>query len=114
MISWGTKYDPIGELNDFPPEKCQICNESNRATYKVEQGYFSLYGLSLFPSSKKYYKICPDCKTRLKIRSNDPNLTDVKRKIKGGVKFKYVWGWLILGPVLVGIVMFLMWAKSLN
>ena len=114
MISWGTKYDPIGELNDFVPEKCQICNEKSPAIYKVEQGYFNLYGLSLFPSSKKYYKICPKCKTRLKVKSTDANLNTVKRKIKGQIKFKYIWGWLIFAPILIGIVLFVLWAKSLK
>jgi hypothetical protein len=112
MISWGTKYDHVGELNDFAPEKCQICNETNASIYRVEQGYFSLYGLSLFPTSRKYFKICPSCKSRLKVRSTDENLGYLKRNINVGLKFKYIWGWLVVGPILAGIIFFLIWAKT--
>lgn len=114
FISWGTKYDSIGELNEFLPEKCQICNETKPAIYRVEQGYFNLYGLPLFPTSKKFYKICPQCKTRLNVRSTDTNFDTLKRKVKTGIKFKYIWGWLILGPILIGLVYFVLWVKSLK
>jgi len=112
MIYWGTKYDPVGELNQFTPEKCVVCNETNALIYRVEQAYFSLYGLSLFPTSKRYYKICPSCKTRLKIRSTDQNLSYLKRNVETALKFKYIWGWLILGPILAAIIFLVIWAKA--
>lgn len=104
MISWGTNYDVIGEYSTNQAETCKICSNSSTQNYKVERGYFTLYGLALFPTSKKYYKTCTSCKTRLKVKSNDSIINTLNREIASPLKFKYIWGWLILGPIIAGIL----------
>lgn len=104
MISWGTKYDSIGTYEDAMEESCSICSNKDRPIFKVEQGYFTLYGMALFPTSKKYFKICTSCDTRLKVRASDPNLPSIQRAVPGRLKLKYIWGWLILLPIISGII----------
>lgn len=104
MISWGTNYDEIGEYTSGKKEVCKICTNSSIQNYKVERGYFNLYGLSLFPTSKKFYKNCSSCNTRLKVKSNDDILNTLNRIIASPLKLKYIWGWLVLGPIIVGIL----------
>ena len=44
MISWGTKYDFVGEFYAVQEEVCKICSEKSQPIYIVEQAYFKLYG----------------------------------------------------------------------
>ena len=99
MIYWGTQYDIIGEYNQVAKEECKICSELITPAYKVEQGYFKLYGMGLFPVSKTYYKICPACSTRLKAKNTDINLQSVKKALPGKNKFKYFAGWIVIGVI---------------
>lgn len=114
MISWGTKFDAVGEYNNVLEEECKICSERSKPIYKLEQGYFNLYGLSLFPSGKTIYKTCQNCNTRLKAKKNDNNLDAVTRALPGKLKFKYVWGWIILLPILIGITLLVLEIKKME
>ena len=114
MISWATKYDSIGEYSDVVPETCKICSEKTKPVYKVEQAYFKLYGLALFPTKKLYFKTCPACNTRLKVKATDTNLNTVKRYVTGKIKFKYVWGWLILLPIILLALFLIASIKNMN
>jgi hypothetical protein len=107
MIFWGTNYDRIGGYDDVPAEECAICSKSNQSIYLVDQGYFNLYGMPLFPTKKNYYKTCPDCGARLKVKKSDPILWTLKEVVPGRFKFKYVWGWLIIAPIVVSIALLL-------
>ena len=100
MISWGTKYDFVGEFYAVQEEVCKICSEKSQPIYIVEQAYFKLYGLSLFPTNKLYYKKCGSCKSKLKVKATDFNLPMVKNALPGKLKFKYIWGWMVLIPIL--------------
>ncbi|PCJ27920.1 MAG: hypothetical protein COA97_03025 [Flavobacteriales bacterium] len=102
MIIWGTRYDLIGEFNNVPLEKCKVCLDINKPIYKAEQAYFRLYGMSLFPTFKLYFKSCTACSVKLKVKSIDINLHTVKNALSGSLKFKYIWGWLILLPIIAG------------
>lgn len=104
MISWGTNYDEIGLYSTGQNEVCKICANSSIQNYKVERGYFKLYGLALLPTGKKYYKTCSNCNTRLKVKSNDDIINILNREIASPLKLKYIWGWLVLGPIIVGIL----------
>jgi zinc-ribbon family len=104
MIYWGTAVDLIGEHSDVAAEKCKICSEHSKPVYKVEQNYFKLYGLPIFPTKKMYYKTCSACSTKLKAKSTDSNMRSVKAALPGNLKLKYVWGWIILVPIILGIV----------
>lgn len=104
MISWGTNYDSVGEYSSNREEVCKICSKNANQIFKGERGYFRLYGLSLFPTSMTFYKTCSSCKTRLKVKSNDDINNTLKREIISPIKFKYFWGWLILVPILAGIL----------
>lgn len=104
MISWSTNYDAVGTYSSNREESCKICSDSAMQIYKSERGYFRLYGLSLFPTSLTFYKTCSSCSTRLKVKSTDPINNTLKREIISPLKFKYVWGWLILGPVIAGVL----------
>ncbi len=112
MIYWGTNFDLVGEYDNVVAENCKICSENSKPVYKVEQAYFLLYGLPLFPTGKKYYKTCPKCSTRLKVKSSDSNLRSVKLALPGKFKFKYVWGWMILLPIAIGIASIILKFKS--
>jgi hypothetical protein len=101
MIYWATNYDRIGGYDDLPAVECGICSKKNKVIYSVEQGYFTLYGMALCPTKKQYYKTCPDCSARLKVRKSDSNLNSVREAVPGRLKFKYIWGWLILAPIFV-------------
>lgn len=114
MISWGTKYDVIGEFDNVLEEECKICSERSKPLYKVEQAYFNLYGLSLFPTGKKMYKTCKHCSTRLKANKNDSNYDVVLRALPSKVKFKYIWGWLVLLPILIGITYLILQIKNMK
>lgn len=96
MISWETQYDVIGEYNQVAKEHCAICSELITPVYKAEQGYFKLYGMGFFPVSKVYYKTCPACKSRLKVRNTDINLQSVQHALPGKSKLKYFSGWIAL------------------
>ena len=104
MISWGTRYDPIGEYVSLVSEDCRICSDKNKPVYKAEQAYFKLYGMGIFPLGKTYYKTCTACNTRLKTKLTDKNLREVKNALPGQFKFKYVWGWIILAPIIFGAI----------
>lgn len=106
MISWGTKYDPIGDYNDLPEEECKICNQSSRPRYMVEQAYFTLYWMPFFKTKRRIYKTCDHCNAKLKARSDDPNLRSVKLYVRSPLKLKYFWGWIV--PIL--IASFIFWA----
>ena len=102
MISWGTSYDFIGEYSNVPPEECKICSDKNKPVYKLEQAYFKLYGMGIFPTKKFYYKTCVSCNTRLKVKNNDINLNSVKNALPSKNKFKYFAGWIVIG--LIGLL----------
>lgn len=103
MISWSSKVDIIGYCDNFLKEDCRICSNSAKPLYKVEQSYFKLYGLPLFPTKRTVYKTCDSCKTQLKSKATDSNLDTVNRNLPKTIKFKYVWGWLIVVPIIAGI-----------
>ncbi len=103
MISWSSKIDIIGYYDNVLAEECRICTKKSKPVYKVEQAYFKLYGLALFPTKRTYYKTCGECNTQLKAKSNDSNLDVVKRHFPSQIKFKYVWGWLVLLPIVAFI-----------
>ena len=103
MISWSSKIDTLGYYDDVLIEECRICSKKTKPVYKVEQAYFKLYGLALFPTKRAYYKTCGECKTQLKAKSTDSNLNDVKRHFPNKMKFTYIWGWIILLPIIIGI-----------
>ena len=102
MISWGTKYDPIGEFDDVISEQCKICGEKSKPVYKLEQAYFKLYGLPILRTKKLVYKTCSLCNTRLKAKTNDGNLDSVYRALPVKLKFKYIWGWFVFLPLIIG------------
>ena len=108
MISWGTKYDPIGEYNDLPDEACKICSQDGRPRYKVEQAYFTLYGLPLFKTRRQIYKTCDHCNAKLKAKKDDPNVRSVKLYVKSPFKFKYFWGWIVPLILLLLVLSFIM------
>jgi predicted RNA-binding Zn-ribbon protein involved in translation (DUF1610 family) len=107
MILGGTHFDHLGEYDDVVAEDCKICRKQNKPIYLVEQGYFKLFGMALFPLSKKYFKTCSSCKVKLKVRTTDSNFRSVKAATPGGFKLKYVWGWIILIPIVIGVAIFL-------
>lgn len=104
MVSWSTKIDIIGYYDNILAEECRICSKKSKPVYKVEQAYFKFYGLSLFPTKRTYYKTCGNCNTQLKAKSTDTNVHTVSQYFPKKVKFKYIWGWLILSPIIIGIV----------
>jgi hypothetical protein len=114
MISWGTKYDYIGEFSNVQEEECKVCSAKIKSVYTCEQGVFTLYGLPLAPTSKKYFRNCPSCKAKLKAKRSDSNYALVTQQLQGGFKFKYVWGWIVLIPIIIGIIRFFMWVKSIK
>ncbi len=114
MISWGTKYDRISEVESASEAECKICSKKTKAIYSFDQGYFLLYGLPLFPSSKKYYITCPECDAHLKAKNSDANFKRAKQQMQSKFKFKYVWGWIIFAPILVGIGYFFYWVQSIK
>ena len=105
MISWGTSYDFIGEYSSVSPEECKICSDQNKPVYKGEQAYFKLYGMGIFPTGKSYFKTCTSCNTRLKVKSNDINLSSVKNALPGKNKFKYFAGWVVI----IIVAMLILW-----
>ncbi|MCB0476834.1 MAG: zinc-ribbon domain-containing protein [Crocinitomicaceae bacterium] len=102
----------MAEVESVSEEECKICSKKTKAIYSFDQGYFLLYGLPLFPSSKKYYITCPECDAQLKAKSSDANFRKAKSQMNGKFKFKYVWGWLILGPILFGLIYLIASVKS--
>ena len=103
MISWGTKFDDVGSYTSLLDESCLICSAKSKPIYKVEQSYFNLYGLSILPTGRKIYKTCSACNTRLKAKETDSNIRLVKECVPKKIKFKYVWGWIVLLPIIIGI-----------
>lgn len=101
MISWGTRYDLVGEFSEVQPEVCKICTEHSSPVYIADRSYFTLYGLPLFPTGKLYYKSCSECSVKLKVKQTDLNLPSVKRALPGSIKFQYIWGWLVVIPILL-------------
>ncbi len=112
MISWSSKIDIVGYSDNFLKEDCRICSVNAKPFYKVEQSYFALYGLPLFPTKRIVYKTCNSCNAQLKVKSTDSNLHSLSNEIPFKLKFKYVWGWIILTPILVGIISFVFWIKN--
>lgn len=103
MISWSSKIDTVGYSDNFLKEDCRICSFNAKPFYKMEQSYFTLYGLPLFPTKRIAYKTCSNCNSRLKVKSTDSNLHTFNNEIPFKLKFKYVWGWIILFPIIIGI-----------
>lgn len=112
MISWSSKIDILGYSDNFLKEDCRVCSVNAKPFYKVAQSYFTLYGLPLFPTKRTVYKTCNSCNAQLKVKSTDSNLHVLIREIPSKLKFKYVWGWIILFPILVGIISFILWIKK--
>lgn len=112
MISWSTKIDVIGYSDNFLSEDCRICSVNSKPLYKVEQSYFSLYGLSLFPTKRTVYKTCNNCKTQLKVKQTDSNLNTINIQIPSKTKFKYIWGWIILAPIILEIIFLILQIKK--
>ena len=111
MISWGTKYIRLAEVESEAEAVYKICSKNTKAIYSFDQGLFTLCGLPLFPSSKKYNITCPECDAQLKAKFSDANFKRAKQQMESKFKFKYVWGWIILLPILIGIAYFFYWVK---
>lgn len=112
MISWSSKIDNIGYSDNFLSEDCRICKVKSKPFYKIEQHYFTLYGLPLFPTKRVAYKTCTSCNSKLKVKSTDSNLQTLNNEIPSKLKFKYVWGWIILAPILFGIMFLIFQLKK--
>jgi len=108
MISWGTRYDNIGNYLHTTEEECKICSKSSKHNYIGEQAQFTFFGMPLAPTGKTYYKICPQCRTRLKVKHGDKTKPYVEDALQGKPKLKYFWGWFIVLPIVVSLVLFFM------
>jgi len=103
MIFWSSKTEIVGYYDEFAPEDCRICGLHTAPLYKVEQSYFALYGLPIFPTARTAYKTCSGCASQLKVKKNDPNNAKLSEVLPFKIKFKYVWGWLVFIAIGLGI-----------
>ncbi|MES2587817.1 MAG: hypothetical protein V4622_02485 [Bacteroidota bacterium] len=117
MISWATKIDFIGKLDDTLVETCKVCGQENKPIYNVEQVYFLLYWLPIFPTNRLIYKICPSCSFKSKLRNKQSNLIDdnsnsnlanINFHFPKKNKLKYFWGWIVYALIfaLIGLFIF--------
>lgn len=112
MISWATKTDPVADLADTELSACKVCSASGHARYLVEQNYFLLYGLPLFPAQRVTSRICPFCSFKSKLRRGSSHLLDdhagnkmaeINSAYPKKMKFKYIWGNLVL-LIILGLI----------
>lgn len=116
MISWATKIDPLADITDPVSSTCKVCSASGQARYLVEQNYFLLYGLPLFPTKRVIFRICPSCSVKSKLRPGNSRVLDdyASNKIAElntayppKMKFKYFWGAFVLAFIVSMIAWFL-------
>lgn len=103
MISWATKVDFLGTFEDCPEEVCSVCGKSGKPVYHVQQNYFKLYGLPIFPTAKVISKSCNLCRFQTKAKQTDGNLPTIMEVFPFKHKFKYYWG-IIVFVLLIGLV----------
>lgn len=101
MISWKIVHREEGRIESDIVQPCKICNQKNRSDFSVEQNCFFMFWMPLFPTSRIIYRICPDCKSRLKIKNNDPDLTWIQRQLPKKFRIAHWYGSFIVGPALI-------------
>ncbi len=117
FINWATKADFIGEHADRESSACKVCSAEQKAIYQVEQNYFLLYWLPLFPTKRVVYRICSSCSFKSKLRAGGSRLlddhsadklTELNSYFPKKYKFKYFWGILVFALIAALIAWFVL------
>lgn len=107
---WSFKQKRESDQFVISEQKCPICNTISQHEMIGVQKYFSLYGISFFPTSKVIYRSCNNCKVVKEITYNEFNTNidenSVDHLFSVSLRWRYFTGLYLIGILLSVIVFF--------
>lgn len=107
---WATKQKRETNEVVFSEETCPVCSQKSKHEIIGVQKYFTVYGISFFPTSKTLIKACGNCKFVKEIRvSKIQNALDaysVEALFTSKGRWKYFAGIYVIGLLVMVILYF--------
>lgn len=92
---------------------CRVCGKETEKEYQLVQPKFSMFGLTLFPLSRKVYWICKGCYVTKELKSGasislDNFEQDIKEELLISFKSQYhirnYWGSIVILCLILSVV----------